>query len=176
MIVQLVTNFLSVLRKGLKESFIASFLFLLIGQSLHSQTIPSDKESLENSEGAGMGMYADLNGYPGPKHILDMQEKLNLSEEQLKDIQSIFEAMKENAKTKGDAIIAGEIALEKLFSSGKATEAETKKLSREIGALRGELRAVHLVAHVQAKQILTEEQVVTYNSIQNGMRQHQHGK
>jgi Spy/CpxP family protein refolding chaperone len=153
----------------------AATLLVIVASVVQAQTIPSDIESLENSEGAGMASYADLNGYPGPKHILDMQEKLNLSEEQLKDVQSIFEAMKENAQAKGEAIIAKEVELEQLFRLGKATESEAKTLSRTIGTLRGELRAVHLTAHVQAKQVLTKEQVTTYNSIRNNMRQPKHG-
>jgi len=151
-------------------------LLFVVSRLVQGQTIPSDKEALENSEGAGMASYADLNGYPGPKHILDMQEELNTSEEQRKDIQSIVEAMKESARVKGDAIIAKEVELEKLFRMGKATELDARRLSREIGTLRGELRAVHLTAHVQAKQVLTKEQVATYNSIRSGMRQHEHGR
>ncbi len=152
-------------------------LLIVISVSVvHSQTIPPDKESLEKSEGAGMAFYADMNGYPGPKHILEMEDKLKLSEEQVKDIQAIFDAMQENGRTKGEAIIAKEIELEELFSSSKATEADAKRISREIGTLRGELRAVHLVAHVQARQVLTKEQVATYTSIRNATRQHTHGK
>lgn len=155
------------------------FLIMLLPMSiewLHAQaSVPADKESLENGEGAGMASYADVNGYPGPKHILEMQDQLNMSEEQRKDIESIFEAMSESALAKGDAIVRKEVELEKLFSEGKATEGEVKRLSREIGALRGELRAIHLAAHIQAKQILTEQQVSTYNSIRDHKRQHKKG-
>lgn len=148
---------------------------LALSACVYAQTVPPDKESLENSEGAGMASYADLNGYPGPKHILEMQEELNLTEQQLKDVQSIFEAMKENARAKGDAIIATEVALERSFRVGNVTEADAKRLSREIGILRGELRAVHLTAHIQAKHVLTKKQAATYNSIRGRMRQHKHG-
>jgi Spy/CpxP family protein refolding chaperone len=155
--------------------FLIMLLPISTGQ-LHAQaSVPVDKEWLENGEGAGMASYADANGYPGPKHILDMQDQLNMSEEQLKDIQSIFEAMSESAHAKGDAIVKKEVELEKLFSTRKATEGEVKKLSKEIGALRGELRAVQLAAHIQVKQILTEKQVATYNSIRDRMRQHKKG-
>jgi Spy/CpxP family protein refolding chaperone len=138
--------------------------------ALHGQTVPPDRESLENSEGAGMGSYADLNGYPGPKHVLDMQDSLNLSEEQLKDVQSIFDAMKESTRSTGEAIIAREVELESLFRSGKATREVVKRVSKEIGALRGELRAAHLVAHIQAKQVLTKDQIATYDSLRDKER------
>ncbi|MEK9138637.1 MAG: hypothetical protein AAB393_16055 [Bacteroidota bacterium] len=151
-------------------------LLFALASLARAQAIPPDKESLENSEGAGMAAYADVNGYPGPKHILEMQDMLMLTEEQRKDIQSIFEAMKESARAKGDAIIQKERQLESLFRTEKATEAEVKKMSSEIGRLRGELRAIHMVAHIQAKQVLIKDQTALYNSLRREMKQQKHTK
>ncbi len=142
-------------------------LFLLIPASLASQTIPPDKDVLENAQGGGMGSYADLNGYPGPKHILDMQNKLGLSDDQLKQIEAIMDEMTEMARAKGEMIVGKEESLNGLFKSRQATEETVKRLSAQIGQLRGELRAIHLVAHIQAEQVLTKEQTAKYNAIRH---------
>jgi Spy/CpxP family protein refolding chaperone len=137
-----------------------------------AQTIPSDKGDLEKGAGAGMAKYADLNGYPGPKHILEIQDTLKLSEQQKTRIQVIFYEMKANAVAKGKLIIEKEEKLEALFREGKASGLEVNSLAREIGKLRGDLRAVHMNAHIKAKNALTKEQAALYNSIRHGSEQH----
>ena len=148
------------------ESVLALLFFLpypLIGQ-----TIPPDREILEKSEGGGMAMYADMNGYPGPKHVLEMVDQLDLSDQQVNDIQAIFDEMSERARAKGKAIIAREQQLDDLFQSGKADQETVERLSREIGTMRGELRAIHLVAHLSAAQVLSPEQTEEYNALRHG--------
>jgi Spy/CpxP family protein refolding chaperone len=127
-----------------------------------AQTIPPDKGVLERGEGAGAALYADINGYPSPKHVIDMADELNLSEQQLKDVQSIFDDMAESARAKGEEIIAREQEYHTMFKAGKATEAGARKLAVEIGRLRGELRAVHMIAHIQTKDVLTNDQIARY--------------
>jgi Spy/CpxP family protein refolding chaperone len=135
---------------------------LIAVQHAYAQSIPQDRAVLENSEGAGMAAYAEFNHYPGPKHVLELGEKIELSEEQEKDIESIIEEMAEKARATGESIIAREIELEQAFRSGKADRNSILILSRTIGTLRGELRAIHLAAHLQARDILTKEQIATY--------------
>ncbi len=148
-----------------KNSLIGTLL--LLPALVQSQTIPSDKESLEKSEGAGMASYADINGYPGPKHVLEMQEALKLTDDQIKDISAIIDEMSENARATGEIIIAKEQELELLFRLGKASESYTKQLATEIGSLRGTLGSVHLNAHIQAKSVLTKEQIATYMAMRH---------
>ena len=142
-------------------------LLLVLPALLYSQTIPLDKESLEKSEGAGMASYADINGYPGPKHVLEMQESLKLTDNQIKDISAIIDEMSENARATGELIVAKERELESSFRLGKANESHTKQLATEIGSLRGALRSVHLTAHIQAKSILTKEQIAIYMTLRH---------
>ena len=142
-------------------------VIVLLPALVQSQTIPADKESLEKSEGAGMASYADINGYPGPKHVLEMQETLKLTDDQIKDISAIIDEMSENARATGEMIIAKERELESSFRLGKAGESYTKQLATEIGSLRGALRSVHLNAHIQAKSVLTKEQIATYMAIRH---------
>ena len=40
---------------------------------------PSEVEDLRQGNGMGMALPAELNGYPGPRHVLDLAEELNLT-------------------------------------------------------------------------------------------------
>ena len=150
-------------------------LFSLTAQTARSQPIPPDRELLERGAGAGMASYADLNGYPGPKHILEMRDTLRLTDGQEKDIEAIFDEMSENARTKGESIIAKEMELDSKFRLGVATMPNIRRLTGEIGMLRGELRAVHMTAHIQAREILTKQQIALYNTIRHKASRHASG-
>jgi len=150
-------------------------LLLLPVLTVRSQPIPSDRNLLELGAGAGMASYADLNGYPGPKHVLEMRDTLRLTDDQEKNLEAIFDEMSENARAKGELIIAKEIELDAKFRLGVATMSGVLRLSGEIGMLRGELRAVHMTAHIQAKEILTKQQIGLYNAIRHKSSQHTSG-
>ena len=153
-----------------------SVVLLLVAQwTGFAQTVPADKELLEQGAGAGMGSYADLNGYPGPKHVLEMRDTLRLTDEQEKDIEAIFDGMSETARAKGELVIAKEQELNARFKNGTVTEPEIRRLAGEIGKLRGDLRAVHLTAHVQTRQILTKQQIALYNTIRHKASHHAPG-
>jgi Spy/CpxP family protein refolding chaperone len=152
----------------------AGLLFLMVPVGLSAQSVPADSSALMKSEGAGMARYADVNGYPGPKHVLELQEELGLSEDQVKQIEAIFDEMAEKARIKGEEIITAENALNDLFETQAASEQSVRWLSTEIGRLRGELRAVHLLAHLQAKAVLTPGQTTRYGSLRHGMEHHKH--
>src|SRR3989304_3196485 len=48
---------------------------------------------LETGAGAGFARAAELNGYPGPRHILDLRDNLDLSEDQRAEVQQPYAAM-----------------------------------------------------------------------------------
>ena len=148
--------------------------FLVVPGALCAQPVPSDSSSLMNSEGAGMARYADLNGYPGPKHVLEMQEELGLSEAQVKQMEAIFDEMDGKAQAKGEAIVTAEKRLSRLFEVGVASEETVRLLSTDIGRMRGELRAIHLSAHLQAAAVLDASQKARYTELRHGMRGHKH--
>jgi len=161
-------------RKRLTRFYSLLALLYLGGFTGFAQTIPSDKEDLEKGAGAGMAKYADLNGYPGPKHILELQDTLKLSDKQKREIEALFNEMKSNAVAKGMLIVEKERKLEALFRNEKATATEVHSLSAEIGKLRGELRAVHMSAHIKAKEILTKEQSALYSLTRHGSKSLKH--
>src|ERR1700733_4313505 len=60
-----------------------------------------DLAGLLKGDGMGFAKAAELNGYPGPKHVLDLADRLNLTAGQRQRVQAIFEKMSLSAKPLG---------------------------------------------------------------------------
>jgi hypothetical protein len=117
---------------------------------------------LRSAAGMTMALPAELNGYPGPKHVLDLAGPLGLTPEQRVVAERLMTEMRARAVPLGEAVIAAEAALDRLFKSGTATPAAIAAASAEVGRLRAELRAVHLVAHLGMRDALSEHQRRAY--------------
>lgn len=117
--------------------------------------------------GAGMGfaLAAELNGLPGPRHVLELAAGLSVSHEQAVAVQSVFDRMETRAIDIGGRIVAAEADLDAMFAAGRATVDEISRRSIEIGRLYGQLRAVHLGAHVETLALLSPEQVSRYQTL-----------
>lgn len=76
----------------------------------------NDIKDLTLGNGMGLAKAAELNGYPGPKHVLEMQEELLLEKEQLTSIKLIFEEMKSQARSQGKIFISLGNRYKPLFS------------------------------------------------------------
>ena len=88
--------------------------------------------------------------------------------------------MQAEAKRIGAAIVERERQLDALFAAGTIDEAHLRRLTGEIGALTGELRAVHLAAHLETRRLLTPPQVAAYDRLRgyeagHGGEGHGHG-
>ncbi|MBI2429639.1 MAG: hypothetical protein HYV29_12760 [Ignavibacteriales bacterium] len=125
----------------------------------------SEKEIEQYLAGAGMGLAkaAELNHYPGPKHVLDLADTLELSDKQKHGLKKIVSTMKSNAVRLGKEIIEKEKALDSAFTSNSITVARLEQLTNELGILQGKLRFTHLQAHIETKEILTKHQVMMYD-------------
>lgn len=144
----------------------------------------SEKEIRELRDGLGMGLAraAELNGYPGPRHLLDAveAEQIHLTPEQLRTIRRLFDSMSAEAKRLGDTILREEQALEAAFRQGAITEPDLQRLVTRIGQFQAELRLVHLRTHLEARAILNEHQIQRYNQVRGyssgtgGQEQHKH--
>jgi hypothetical protein len=143
---------------------------------------PKEIEDLREGRGMGLARAAELNGYPGPRHVLDAVEagQLHLSPEQLSSVRQLFEAMSREARRLGAAILQEEQALETTFRAGTIGEADLRARLGRIAALSGELRAVHLRTHLQTRALLTEHQIQRYNQVRGyrggeaGQEEHRH--
>lgn len=144
------------------------------GQQARTVKALSDEDiaALRNGEGMGMAKAAELNGYPGPKHVLDFAQQLQLTDLQRHDVQAIFDRMSTAAKPLGGELIAQEQALDRLFAKGDITPDRLAAATAAIGELRGRLRAVHLSAHLETRALLNPDQVARYQQLRGYGDQH----
>jgi hypothetical protein len=125
-----------------------------------------ETQALLSGEGMGMALAAELNGYPGPKHVLELKEELSLSSDQETETQAVFERMRAEAISLGEEIVAREREVDELFAGqDKMTPSGLEAVMNEIARLKGELRYTHLLAHLEVRQILTTEQVEKYGQL-----------
>jgi hypothetical protein len=117
---------------------------------------------LERGEGLSLALAAELNGIPGPLHTLEMAEGLALTSEQEEAVRRIESGMKERARELGARILELEGELDQRFAHGHAGVDDVARLTGAIGAARGALRAIHLVAHLETAAVLDAEQIATY--------------
>lgn len=122
-------------------------------------------DNLLNGRGAGYARMAELNSYPGPAHVLELQDQLELSHEQIQDIETIFQRMNTKAKEIGQAIVAREQELSGAFASQTITSTELQTHIQTLADLYGELRLTHLEAHLEITPMLSSTQIVLYNSL-----------
>lgn len=115
--------------------------------------------------GLGLARPAELNGYPGPRHVLDAASELKLTAAQTAALEQIFAEMRSAAVPLGRSLVARETELDQLFVNHEADEPALLSLTREIGRIQGELRAVHLRAHIRTRRLLTPEQTAAYNRL-----------
>ena len=114
----------------------------------------SDIADLRSGSGWGLAKSAELNGVPGPLHLLEMRDEISLTASQLVQITKVFNEMRSSAKLLGEQLIDQETELDKKFSDAVPTNDELRLLVYQIGNTRSELRYVHLSAHLKMPDIL----------------------
>ncbi|WP_119462218.1 CopM family metallochaperone [Rhodospirillaceae bacterium SYSU D60014] len=119
-------------------------------------------DDLRAGRGMGLALAAELNGYPGPTHVLDLADDLSLKPEQIAETATIRTKMSDEAAQLGAEILRREEALDRLFASGAAESEELRRQVAELARLGGELRFVHLNTHLAMRRLLTPEQVAAY--------------
>src|SRR2546421_468067 len=157
-----------------------SFMFLLApGLACANQPSPyvdqqqreikalSPQELQDYLEGKGMGFAkaAELNHFPGPLHVLQSADQLQLTEEQKAQTEQIYDAMQRDAKTLGKVLVDKERELDRSFASANIDTGKLRLLVAEIGRLQAEVRKTHLQAHLEQKGILTPAQIAAYDEL-----------
>jgi len=125
----------------------------------------SDIEELENGRGWGLAKAAELNGVPGPAHLLEMKTEIGLTQEQIGQIEILYQEMQQQAIPLGIKLIDHEKELNALFANRTITEELLRGILEEIAQVQEQLRYVHLSAHLKTPDILTVEQVDLYNKL-----------
>ena len=113
-------------------------------------------------KGMGLAKAAELNGYPGPAHVLELATELQLSDAQKAQTQALFASMQTKAVSLGRALVEEERGLDRLFAEKAATPESLAAALARIGALQARVRGAHLEAHLAPVRILTPEQTAKY--------------
>ena len=130
-------------------------------KALSSQQI----DDLRAGRGMGMALAAELNNYPGPRHVLDLAASLDLSADRHSRVSKLFDEMSARARTLGVRILAAEERLDRLFAENRVNEAVLRTVTGQIAGLRGDLRYVHLQYHLTVRALLSEIQIARYGEL-----------
>ena len=121
--------------------------------------------ALREGEGMGFALAAELNGYPGPKHVLEMAAALDMTREQIARVTVVYREMNERARRLGTRLVQAERDLDRAFAEASVDASRLATLVREAGAVRTELRLAHLEAHLEVTSILDRDQVHRYRDL-----------
>lgn len=115
----------------------------------------------------GMAKPAELNGYPGPRNVLDAVEagEFLVSEQQMDKIESLYGSMRLEAIGIGEEIIELETTVDDAFAERSISGELLQESIFESGRLRSQLRMTHLQTHLSMVESLTPDQVERYNKL-----------
>ena len=124
----------------------------------------SDRQMSDFRAGRGMGLAlaGEMNGYPGPSHVIELADQLQLSDEQRRRVQQLFDAMKAEAIAVGETLIEQERQLDREFADRRISPASLDRLTLQIGETQAKLRAVHLKYHLTTAGLLSMHQKHRY--------------
>jgi hypothetical protein len=125
----------------------------------------SDIVELRNGRGWGLAKVAELNGMPGPVHLLEMKDEINLSSHQVGAIDALYKKMKQEAIPLGLELIELERQLNNQFANRVVTSEILSNLLERVAQVQKKLRFVHLSAHLKTPDILSSAQIALYNKL-----------
>lgn len=123
---------------------------------------PARIEGLLAGQGLGYAKTAELTGWPGPLHVLELEIKLSLSAGQKKQMKTLRQDMLNRVKPLGEQLIEAERALEIVFSAEQPSAEAVHMATAKVAEIEGRLRAAHLTTHLAAAPVLNKEQRATY--------------
>lgn len=129
--------------------------------------LPAEVAALAKGQGMAQALPAEVNDYPGPLHVLEAADagSLRLEPGQRREVERIHADMHSRAVAKGQEVLAAEAELARHFRH-RHIDAETLgEIAGRIAGLRGELRVIHLLAHLETRAIMTSEQVAAYRDL-----------
>ena len=123
--------------------------------------------NLQQGRGMGMARAAETNGYPGPMHVLEHAEALELTDGQIERTRELIVRVKTRAPELGKQVVDAEKRLQAMFAEGDVNAATMDSLLLEIAELRAHLRSLHLTAHLDQAAVLTEAQIAKYKELRS---------
>jgi hypothetical protein len=127
----------------------------------------SDVQIADLRAGRGMtlALAAELNGYPGPLHVVELADALALTPDQRARMQALYDAMKAEAVPLGERLITQEAELDRQFSSRAVMQPTLIAATVQIGETQAALRATHLRYHLLTVDVLTADQMRRYGQL-----------
>ena len=133
-------------------------------------------EDLRAGRGMGLALAAELNGYPGPTHVLEHADALHLTAEQRQRTEALLAAMRQEAIPLGERLLEREAELDRLFASREITPERLGTLTEEIGLTQASLRQTHLKYHLSMMEVLSPDQVARYGELRGYGSPHSAGQ
>ena len=124
-----------------------------------------DISGLRAAQGMGLALAAELNGYPGPLHVLQLDSQLSLSPAQRQQTQQLMATMRADAVAAGEALIQAERGLDQLFARKTVTADSLGAALGQVAQAQARVRGIHLQAHLDQVRILSAQQVAVYNRL-----------
>ena len=124
-----------------------------------------DIKELRAGAGWGLAKAAELNGLPGPKHVLEMKKEIELTAEQESMMVAVFKDMQKRAIELGNKLIEYERDLNSRFAERNIDNRTLEELLSKIAETYKSLRYTHLAAHLLTPGILSEDQIKKYNNL-----------
>jgi Spy/CpxP family protein refolding chaperone len=136
-------------------------------------------DDLRMGRGMGLALAAELNGYPGPSHVLELGDRLDLTADQRIQVQRLFDDMKQETIPLGNKLVEQETELDRLFSARVVTSESLKATLRAISETQALLRESHLKYHLSTTALLDQSQMQRYAELRgyqrpDGSEQHKH--
>jgi Spy/CpxP family protein refolding chaperone len=133
-------------------------------------------EDLRAGRGMGLALAAELNGYPGPTHVLEHADALRLTADQRQRTEALLAAMRQEAIALGDRLLEQEAELDRLFASREITPERLGTLTEEIALTQATLRQTHLKYHLSMMDVLSPDQVARYGELRGYGAAHSAGQ
>jgi len=130
------------------------------------RTVPAERrEALKRGQVLDYGLAAAINGYAGPGEALELADQLGLDADQRMRTQALHERSRKEAVAAGEALIAAEAHLDRMFALHQATADRIDAQTAVAAAQEARLRAIHLKAHLEMQEILLPEQIESFSRL-----------
>lgn len=124
-----------------------------------------DIAALLAGQGSGLAKAAELNGYPGPAHVIELAAQLDLSAEQREASERLMNSHKARASKLGADVVQAERELDALFAQRRAEPEAVARAAARVGELQAALRTEHLNTHLLQTQLLSAHQIQRYQAL-----------
>jgi len=126
---------------------------------------PQEEQDLVEGKGMGLAKAAELNGYPGPMHVLKLAQPLKLSDAQRDSSTRLMQTHKDEARALGRQLVDAERELDQAFATRQIDAASLTARLQRIGALQAAIRDAHLQTHLKQTALLTPAQITHYKQL-----------